>query len=207
MTPPIRSTGIFSGLPGCPESASSTALHKDGVIYFGGSFQSPYNHVAAYTIADGSWANVGTGLDAAVDDLVVLGDTLYAIGTFATPILHVAQIALTPSIGVDEEKESSIHVYPSPFQDELYFTGSTGLNTVILYDISGKVVLQETTNESRINTSGLAPGLYVLELNGEKVSCCEGMRYAKRNIQNFYSIVVLLFNEIGDSFSFLSGKK
>jgi hypothetical protein len=159
---------MFYGLPGCPENSSETALHHEGVVYFGGSFQSPYNHVVAYTIADGSWANVGTGLDAAVADLVVLGDTLYAIGTFATPILHVAQIALTPPIGVEEEKESSIHVYPSPFQDELYFTANTGLKTVIMYDISGKLVLQETTNENRINTSGLAPGLYVLEMNGQR---------------------------------------
>ncbi len=31
------------------------------------------------------------------------------------------------------------------------------------------------------------------------------MRYAKRNIQNFYSIVVLLFNEIGDCLDQLFG--
>lgn len=167
-------TGIFSGLPGCPESTSFTALHKDGIIYFGGSFQSPYNRIVAYTIADGSWANVGTGLDAAVHDIVALGDTLYAIGTFATPILHVAQFELTPAIGVDETIKSTLNVYPNPFQDVLNFSNDQINSTVTFYDLAGKILIQVSTNEKQIDTSFLAPGMYLMEVNGKRTRVVKG---------------------------------
>jgi hypothetical protein len=163
-------TNTFSGLPGCPENTSYTALHHEGVIYFGGSFQSPYNHVVAYTVADGSWASVGSGLPAQVSDIVVLNDTLYAIGNFSDPIMHVAKFDLTPASNIQENEVQNLLVYPNPCEDLLFFEKNMSPDICTLYDISGKLVIRQSLTGNQIETTFLAPGCYtvVLEKAGKR---------------------------------------
>lgn len=157
-------TNTFSGLPGCPESASYTALHHDGIIYFGGSFQSPYDHVVAYTIADGSWASLGSGLPAQVSDMVILNDTLYAIGNFSNPIMHVAKFDLTPAVSINEIPTADLRVYPNPCEDVLYFNEQISNEVVNVYDISGKAVLSQMISNNRLDMKDLAPGIYTVRM-------------------------------------------
>ncbi len=156
-------TNTYSGLPGCPENVSNTAVHHDGFVYFGGGFQSPYNHVVRYNISDGSWAQVGDGINAYVSDMVILDDTLYAIGGFGDPILHVAKFDLSSIVSVDKDsKEDVLSVYPNPCSDYLMLDKIHSPGYVKLIDVYGKVILRLYNTNNRIDTSTLANGCYTL---------------------------------------------
>jgi Secretion system C-terminal sorting domain len=156
-------TNTYSGLPGCPENVSYTAVHHNGFVYFGGGFQSPYNHVVRYNISDGSWAQVGDGINAYVSDMVILDDTLYAIGGFDDPILHVAKFDLNSIVEVNEvAKEELLSVYPNPCSDYLMLDQTNSQGYVKLVDVYGKVILRQYNTNNRIDTSNLAKGCYTL---------------------------------------------
>jgi hypothetical protein len=156
-------TNTYSGLPGCPENVSYTAVHQNGFVYFGGGFQSPYNHVVRYNISDGSWAQVGDGINAYVSDMVILDDTLYAIGGFDDPILHVAKFDLNSIVNVDDiSKEKILNVYPNPCSDFLTLDHTVLSGYIRLIDVSGKVILRQFNSNNRIDTSTLARGCYTL---------------------------------------------
>jgi len=54
-------------------------------------------------------------------------------------------------------------MYPNPAVNEIHFSTNTELSSVVVYDMSGKVVLQKTNNTNAINVSELAIGLYFIK--------------------------------------------
>jgi len=54
-------------------------------------------------------------------------------------------------------------MYPNPAVNEIRFSTNTELSSVVVYDMSGKVVLQKTNNTNAINVSELAIGLYFIK--------------------------------------------
>ena len=64
---------------------------------------------------------------------------------------------------------SSIKLYPNPTTSSvtLEITGNTGATTVLVTDISGKVISTHTTEESTlsIDMSNVAPGIYLFTVN------------------------------------------
>lgn len=53
-------------------------------IYAGGSFATPYNHVAVFNESNNTWSTAGNGLSDTVNSLVVFNDRLYAGGHFTS---------------------------------------------------------------------------------------------------------------------------
>ncbi|HNS12414.1 MAG TPA: PKD domain-containing protein [Bacteroidia bacterium] len=77
-------------------------------------------------------------------------------------------------VGINEQsKESYLYVFPNPCDETLqlfvYSTGS-GINNIRLYDALGKSVIEQTSdfqfgeNKILVNTSALASGIYLLEV-------------------------------------------
>lgn len=162
-------TGTYSGLPGCPENSSQTISRYNDMLFFGGSFQSPYDHVVAYTMTDGSWMNIGDGINAQVSELVVLGDSLYAIGTFYSPILHVAKFALADIVGIEEQATPTISAYPNPCKDVLRIQ-SVQNKTICIYDILGKEAWSGRCTNGEIDLAQLPSGCYeVCTENGTRL--------------------------------------
>jgi len=54
-------------------------------------------------------------------------------------------------------------MYPNPAVNEIHFSTNTELSSVVVYDMSGKVVLQKTNNTNAINVSELEVGLYFIK--------------------------------------------
>ena len=71
---------------------------------------------------------------------------------------------------------SSINVSPNPFSNKLDISmGSEMLYKIILYDISGRNLLQRKfTNSVSLNTEQLAKGLYLYEVRGKNGLCKKG---------------------------------
>ncbi len=62
----------------------------------------------------------------------------------------------------------TIDIYPNPADNALNIKGISGKTTLRLYDVFGKLVLEtETENNTEINTSRLAEGIYMLLTEGK----------------------------------------
>ncbi len=72
---------------------------------------------------------------------------------------------------VEDNLFANLEMYPNPASEVLWIQNSTIINNgnIIVYDILGREVLQDTINSSRtsINTSSLTEGLYLVKIVSE----------------------------------------
>ncbi|PHR14813.1 MAG: hypothetical protein COA40_01165 [Aequorivita sp.] len=68
--------------------------------------------------------------------------------------------------GVDDFSASKFSVYPNPVQDILNIKSASSVDNVVVYDILGKVVLQENPGKisPAINMSNLPSGAYMVQV-------------------------------------------
>jgi len=71
------------------------------------------------------------------------------------------------TLGVDEFAVDEFSVYPNPVQDILNIKSSTVIETVVVYDILGKVVLQAQPNKisPSLDVSTLSSGAYLVKIS------------------------------------------
>ena len=68
------------------------------------------------------------------------------------------------AVGIQNEKQNSISVYPNPTTDILFINSNTLPDTrYSILDTRGRTVLQGTVKENSIDVSNLKPGTYVLK--------------------------------------------
>lgn len=68
-------------------------------------------------------------------------------------------------LAVSDVNKNSLSVYPNPTTD--YLTFSQKVNTVQVYDLSGKLVASPAVVDSKIDVKGLQNGTYVVKVNTE----------------------------------------
>ena len=64
----------------------------------------------------------------------------------------------------DIRLDSYITSYPNPVKDVVYINSPSTVQQVVMYNISGDIVLQQENVENGINVSTLPQGVYVLKL-------------------------------------------
>jgi len=64
---------------------------------------------------------------------------------------------------IEDYSQDEILLYPNPVRNDLYFKGMTGEGEVQLFDLNGRLILSETTND-RLNLNGVRTGIYILKL-------------------------------------------
>ncbi|MEP7168517.1 MAG: T9SS type A sorting domain-containing protein [Bacteroidota bacterium] len=103
--------------------------------------------------------NAATAIYLSAVVLTIPPDTMSSGGTVTS---------LCASVGVNEiATYNSFRVSPNPFTNELIVNSS---GEAILYDVTGKEILRQKTSdgETKINTSFLTPGFYLLCVVSEK---------------------------------------
>jgi hypothetical protein len=81
--------------------------------------------------------------------------------------VYIDNVSLTPSTGIEDQNDKEVtKIYPNPFSDKLTITAKTNQPLEItLYDITSRKLLQQQfTNSTSINTSQLSKGIYIYEL-------------------------------------------
>jgi len=63
--------------------------------------------------------------------------------------------------------QSNIKIYPNPVSDILYFDTSQEINKVLLFDILGRKMIEQS-NTKNISVSDLQKGNYILKLFSDK---------------------------------------
>ncbi len=71
-------------------------------------------------------------------------------------------------LGSNDFATDTFSVFPNPVKDVLNINSKVSVDTVVVYDILGKVVLTANPNSisPAINTSGLAAGAYLVKISG-----------------------------------------
>ena len=132
----------------------------------------------AYTSSNGVFYSVDTGAtwvditgNLTSNEIQFMSGMEYLNGK-----LYLSTVAAVKSSGtgststdayINEFENSVIKTYPNPFNDKLYIENkSSDFISVLLYDISGKLVLSKQSNlqKSIISTQHLPNGLYLLKI-------------------------------------------
>jgi uncharacterized delta-60 repeat protein len=162
---------------GTGNAVRAIELQNDGKIVVGGNFTS-YNGVTENRIitlnSDGSKNTAfinGSGFDGDVWTIEQLADGKILVGgdfstykgnsTSAYLIkLHTEQSLSTTSF----DAANTFIIYPNPVQDVLHLQANnfTSIKAVKIYDLQGKVVLEDTNDT--INVSNLSNGLYIIKV-------------------------------------------
>jgi uncharacterized repeat protein (TIGR01451 family) len=85
------------------------------------------------------------------------------------------------SVGLNELTEEQIKVQPNPVGEKLQIVSSDDIqiNSIIVTDLTGRVVLSEMKNAASVDVSNLVPGLY-----------CARIQYFATNSSNMHTSVV-----------------
>ena len=73
---------------------------------------------------------------------------------------------------IDNFAKSTLDIYPNPTSDLLYFKpiDDDSYSTITVYDLSGKIVLSQTTKQRAISVKLLEPGYYVIKISNREGS-------------------------------------
>lgn len=82
----------------------------------------------------------------------------------------VELINMNQTISVNEIASNKISIYPNPATDKLFINNSNTLNiqSIQLYDVLGKLVLQKLTNFQQLDVFALKSGVYLVRIGTDK---------------------------------------
>jgi uncharacterized delta-60 repeat protein len=166
---------------GTGNAVRAIELQNDGKIVVGGNFTS-YNGVTENRIitlnSDGSKNTAfinGSGFDGDVWTIEQLADGKILVGgDFSTykgnsTSAYLIKLHTEASLSTTSfDAANAFVIYPNPVQDVLHLQSNnfTTIKAVKIYDLQGKVVLQDTNDT--INVSNLAKGLYIVKIVTEE---------------------------------------
>lgn len=90
-------------------------------------------------------------------------------GTIATfQLSEIRKINCDEITGVNENNASTLQLSPNPARDSFLIKNLQGDCPARIYTLDGRLVKSFTTNEGMtVDISGLAPGMYLLHIDGE----------------------------------------
>jgi len=66
--------------------------------------------------------------------------------------------------GIKNTEIQNLKIFPNPVKDELYITAKSLINKVEIYNVEGKMLMQENKFAEKMNVSSLAEGIYVVKV-------------------------------------------
>jgi surface protein len=78
-----------------------------------------------------------------------------------------AGLATDCILGIDDIDSSSVFIYPNPIENVLFVESRNSINYIKVYDILGRLVLEQSNPSNQIDTSSLSSGLLLLQIETE----------------------------------------
>lgn len=91
-------------------------------------------------------------------------------GNHGNTDLWVVKLSTLTNVRDGKNSANSINIFPNPANDILYIENISAKTTIKIYDISGRLVTTQKSNQQNvltINTSNLQNGIYLLEVSDE----------------------------------------
>lgn len=167
VTDASGNTDTESAIVNVEDNITPTAIAQDITVQLTGNQVT----ITAADIDNGSFDNCG------IDNLSIDQNTFSAGGTYPVVLTVIdvsgnsasvtAQVTVNSNIGINNEQTEQLSIYPNPIKHEAHITGLTGIKEIVVYNQAGQPI--KTTNESRIDLSDFAKGMYfirVIQNNG-----------------------------------------
>lgn len=152
------------------------AVQQDGKLIIGGAFgiynQSGTNRIVRLN-ADGSTdysLDFGAGANSAVNCVLLKNNGNILVGGAFTSFRGEAKYGITEvgntSLNVPENLYERIKIYPNPATTTLHLEMKNGLTVknYSIYDITGKLLKQDSNTLSTINVTHFSKGVYILKI-------------------------------------------
>ncbi len=75
--------------------------------------------------------------------------------------------ALQTTASASEIDTQQVVMHPNPVEDVLYLKNLNGPKTVRIFEVNGRLIRTEQTNQNQISLANLTPGFYFVEVNGQ----------------------------------------
>lgn len=139
----------------------------DFINYYSSLFVSSQATGVFFTSNNGqNWYECNDGLqNKYTTPIKILNDTLY-VGTLGNGVWKRPVTDLNLSTPHNENVDEFVRIFPNPASDFIQLSaGAAPINSVSIYDISGKQVLSERVNsKNMIDISGIENGMYIVSV-------------------------------------------
>jgi hypothetical protein len=73
--------------------------------------------------------------------------------------------SFTPTLSVTQQNQLKLEVYPNPSTAlvTIQITNNLSLDKIIISDLTGKIVMEQTQNSNQVNVEKLSAGMYILQ--------------------------------------------
>jgi hypothetical protein len=151
------------------DNINPTAIGQDITINLNGN---PSVSITANDIDNGSFDNCNFTLSIDVNTFTEAGTfpvELTATDTYGNSQSITVMVTVENTLGLDNLTISpkNIKLYPVPVNDELLISTELIINTIDIYDISGKNIKRIDNPNSSIKTSNLSSGIYFIKFKIE----------------------------------------
>jgi len=159
----------------------SIAIQSDGKILAGGLFTNYNGTIRNFIIrlnTDGSLDNsfiIGGGFSSFLFSVALQSDGKILAGGGAlsyngVSINRIARLHGDTTAGIEELKPVTVNTYPNPTTDYFNITSEAMIQSVELYDVSGRLVRTSLVNgfETQQNVSNLTNGVYILKIKTQE---------------------------------------
>jgi alpha-tubulin suppressor-like RCC1 family protein len=103
-------------------------------------------------------------------ELYAWGANLYGqLGDASASAKNVPTLISCPTLSLNENQVSEkISLYPNPTNNILNIPTEYQINKILLYDLSGKLLIEKEINSNRIDVQNLSEGMYLIQLVSEE---------------------------------------
>ena len=93
------------------------------------------------------------------------GATYYAVNSINGCASNPFTVQVTVTLGTPRSTVSTLQLYPIPVKTILFIqpSNNNSIDKITITDLTGKVVLTQTTNTNQVNVELLASGMYIIE--------------------------------------------
>jgi hypothetical protein len=98
--------------------------------------------------------------------------------SYASKAVDVYHHAEFPA-GTEEVEASSLSIYPNPANNVITIAGVTGNSNITIYDVQGRMVLQNTVLNNTVDVSALTSGVYTMHVDNNGSIAVEKLSIVK----------------------------
>lgn len=88
-------------------------------------------------------------------------------GYYSVGVIYVEMKQDSDKVENSTVPVSALSYYPNPVKDYVTFLTDTEIKEVVVYDMSGRIVIQTVADNNRINLNSLPKGTYIIKTAGE----------------------------------------
>ena len=67
------------------------------------------------------------------------------------------------ALSINDQNKKDVELFPNPASEKVYFKGLDNYTEVSVYDVFGRLILKNKTNENSLDISELESGIYYFE--------------------------------------------